>query len=116
MPPDSTMRALLGSPDSTHPKSALINAGLDRVLPQPANKGTMLGPTGVGWYDKLLNRLESWRVGPGAEVQNAAEQFTGPMHAPETAPGRYAETIASFVPGALTGGAEITGPAALLGA
>jgi hypothetical protein len=27
MPPDSTMRALLGNPDSTHPKSALGSGG-----------------------------------------------------------------------------------------
>lgn len=39
-----------------------------------------------------------------AQLQQGVEKVTGPLHGPETTPGKYAQTMAEFAPGALVMG------------
>lgn len=95
-----------------------VRAGLDKIMPQPAN-GETPKPTGVGWYDKLVDALQGARgaldLPTSDDIEKRSEPITSQLHAPETPAGKTAETIASFVPAALTGGAEVTGAKALVG-
>ena len=57
---------------------------------------------------KGINNVGSLLTNPGSiatsgDLQNSVEQLTGKFYAPQTTPGHYAETVASFVPAALGG-------------
>lgn len=44
-----------------------------------------------------------------AKLNDAVQKVTGPYYQPQTVPGQYARTVASFVPGAAAGGEGILG-------
>jgi hypothetical protein len=62
----------------------------------------------VHGYDKLTGneRQQSYLPGfPTSDfLQKKLESYTGPLYEPQTTAGEYADTIASFAPGLLTGG------------
>ncbi|HJZ20982.1 MAG TPA: hypothetical protein VJ226_08495, partial [Bradyrhizobium sp.] len=86
----------------------------------------------LGWLQKSWEREREWGrrqsdIGHGdmpgsyqpptsAQLQGSIENVTGPLHQPETTPGRYARTVAEFVPAALATGGESVVPSIVKGA
>lgn len=58
----------------------------------------------------------SYKPPTSAQLQGSLEDLTGPLHQPETTPGKYAQTVAEFVPAALATGGESVVPSLIKGA
>jgi hypothetical protein len=100
----------------------LATAGLNRVMPTPAQGGQQQ-PTPPGWYGDIIDALKSGsgalELPTSASLQKKVEGFTGPFYQPQTPGEKVAGAAGEAVPfGMLGGGAMLPnmGRAALSGA
>lgn len=75
-----------------------IQSGVEWALPSTATPPDASGETLTGVH-----------LPGSADIRKGVEEVTGPLYEPKTRPGRYMQTAAEFVPGALAGPGGVIG-------
>jgi hypothetical protein len=104
--PTGVLKGAIGLAGLPGDAKGAIEGQLDKVMPQPAAGAPQ--EIQAGWYKNLVDALEHARsaleLPTSGGIRKTVEQATGPLHEAQTTPGKFAETVGEFVPGAVAMG------------